>query len=477
METNYKRTVAGSVGAGMGAILGSGKTYYILEHKTTSKYHQAGEAQKIIVDQIEMGRDASCQVRFDESFDTVSRKHAAINRDGDNWQLVHLSQSNPTLVNGQPINGTYYLKSGDEIQLSANGPRLGFIIPQGGQALTSSIAITERMSLFGQQALRPYRTALCILTILLLAVIGGGIYWANVMNKSNKALQDEIAQVKADAEVIPDVVGPSSNLRDYYSQIYTLKIQKITVEYNGVSLDAGLAVSDIICGTGFMLSDGTFVTARQNIEPWIYAGIVEGEWRQTLAEYVSFGCKINIEYRAYNIEGTAHPLTFTNKDFTIDTAGGSVTRKVEVSDKTKNYLSENGINPASETVDVEVITAKSRSYAFIPGLGTKGLPFDNNRSQSIDGGKNITIVGFKGNTDIHDLEQSISYFSAATSRADNHNGTIVLQDRNANLGFLGSPAFYQDEDGKYRVIGVMVGSYDRSVDDEDRIVPIHILKP
>ena len=57
METqnSYKRTVAGSVGAGMGAIFnGSGRTYYILEHKTSSKYHSAGESQKIIIDQIEI---------------------------------------------------------------------------------------------------------------------------------------------------------------------------------------------------------------------------------------------------------------------------------------------------------------------------------------------------------------------------------------------------------------------------------------
>ena len=149
MDTqNYKRTLAGSVGAGMGALMGaSGRTYFILEHKTSSKYHQAGESQKIIVDQVELGRDASCQVRFDESFETVSRKHAAIVRDGENWKLIHLSHSNPTLVNGHPINGSYYLQTGDEIQLSVGGPRLGFIVPQGRQALTSSIGLTERMKI------------------------------------------------------------------------------------------------------------------------------------------------------------------------------------------------------------------------------------------------------------------------------------------------------------------------------------------
>ena len=40
MEANYKRTVAGSVGAGMAAVFNaSGRQYYILEHKTESLYH------------------------------------------------------------------------------------------------------------------------------------------------------------------------------------------------------------------------------------------------------------------------------------------------------------------------------------------------------------------------------------------------------------------------------------------------------
>ncbi|MBP5770617.1 MAG: FHA domain-containing protein [Bacteroidaceae bacterium] len=466
MDTqNYKRTVAGSVGSGMGAVFGSGKTYYILEHKTSSKFHQAGEAQKIIVDQIEMGRDASCQVRFDESFETVSRKHAAINRDGDKWQLVHLSQSNPTLVNGQAINGTYTLKSGDEIQLSVNGPRMGFIIPQGGQALTSSIAMSERVSLFSKQALRPYRTALWIIALLLLAVIAGAVYWANQMKEANRALQSEL-EMKADIEA-PEVINPSSNLHDYYSQIYTLKPQKITIEYDGISTDAGIAVSDIICGTGFMLADGTFVTARQNIEPWIYAGIVEGAWRERLAEFVAYGCKVNIEYRAYNLEGTAHPLTFTNKDFIIDTKGVNVTRKVELSDAVKKYLQDNGIELPDETVEIEdVISTKSHSYAYIPGKGTKGLPFDVERSKTITDFKEITVLGFKGNPDIHQLEESISYFSVGA----------VDFDKNVNLGYLGSPAFYRQPNGIYTVIGIMTGNYNLGEYKKEPIEALHTFK-
>ena len=68
MDNQYKRTLAGSVGAGMGAIFnGNGRSYYILEHKTATEYHNVGESQKIIVDQVELGRDSSCQVRFSSS--------------------------------------------------------------------------------------------------------------------------------------------------------------------------------------------------------------------------------------------------------------------------------------------------------------------------------------------------------------------------------------------------------------------------
>ena len=100
----YKNTFSGSVGAGMGSIFAPGrKKYYILEHKVSSKYHRAGECQEIIVDNITLGRDSHCQVRFDESFKTVSRRHAAIVREGDTWKLVQISQTNSTFLNGRPI--------------------------------------------------------------------------------------------------------------------------------------------------------------------------------------------------------------------------------------------------------------------------------------------------------------------------------------------------------------------------------------
>ena len=78
----YKRTMRGTMGAGASALFnGNGRRFYVLEHRDASKYHKAGESQKIIVDQVELGRQPDCQVRFDdETWDIVSRRHAAIVR-------------------------------------------------------------------------------------------------------------------------------------------------------------------------------------------------------------------------------------------------------------------------------------------------------------------------------------------------------------------------------------------------------------
>ena len=212
MEANYKRTVAGSVGAGMAAVFNaSGRQYYILEHKTESLYHHAGESQKIIVDQVELGRDSACQVRFDEAFETVSRRHAAIVKDGENWKIIPLSQTNSTIVNGEAIQGEKILNSGDEIRLSSKGPLMGFIVPQGKQSLVSSIGMTERLSLFRQQALRPYKRALWIMAIILVLAIGGLVTWNILQTKKYdqelKAKQEQIEEVQKDLTLSDELIN------------------------------------------------------------------------------------------------------------------------------------------------------------------------------------------------------------------------------------------------------------------------------
>lgn len=196
MAETYKKTLKGTLGVGMSSLFGRPSNYYVLEHKVASKFHKLGEAQEIIVDYAEIGRDKTCAVRFDESFETVSRHHAAIVKKDGNWKLVQLSRTNSTLLNGHKITDEWYLQNGDEIQVSVNGPKLGFIIPEGGGKKTT-MTLTHRLNLFGQQALRPYRNVIITLgVILLLAVVSGvgyGVYSNNKAEEAKRKLEKQLA--------------------------------------------------------------------------------------------------------------------------------------------------------------------------------------------------------------------------------------------------------------------------------------------
>ena len=303
----YKRTLRGSVGAGVGALFnGNGRRYFILEHKDASKYHKAGESQKIIIDQVDLGRDGNCQVRFDdETFPTVSRRHAAIIKEGDKWKLVQLSQTNSTFLNGKTITSEWYLENGDEIQLSTDGPRMGFIVPAGKQSLVSSIKMTERLELFRKQALRPYKTAIACLSIILLLSVGGFGTWNYLMKqdfntqitKAKVALaqlkgknveleklmkESAVEQARLDSLLKAQkrpinktvIVRPgggdneASKLAKYESDIYYI-LAIVCAVRNGNTVPMETKNGCLgWSGTGFLLDDGKFVTAKHCVEGW-----------------------------------------------------------------------------------------------------------------------------------------------------------------------------------------------------------------
>ena len=76
-----------------------------------------------------LGRDPSCEVIFDSSSGTVSRKHAEIKIENGDYVIHDNNSFNGTLVNEQRITTPIPLYHGDEIQLGIGGPELRFSSP------------------------------------------------------------------------------------------------------------------------------------------------------------------------------------------------------------------------------------------------------------------------------------------------------------------------------------------------------------
>lgn len=92
-----------------------------------------------------MGRDPNCDIRLDAELDlVVSRSHAVIEWIDEDEQprrytLTDLLSSNGTFLNGERIEGTVPLHSGDRVRLGVDGPEFSVLIEQVPEAVSATV--------------------------------------------------------------------------------------------------------------------------------------------------------------------------------------------------------------------------------------------------------------------------------------------------------------------------------------------------
>lgn len=475
-------TFSGSMGAGMGSLFNpSGRKYYILEHKVSSKYHKQGESQEIIVDTIEMGRDSHCQVRFDDYFATVSRRHAAIVREGDGWKLVQLSATNSTLLNGRPIKSEWYLQNGDEIQLSINGPKMGFIIPTGNKATVGSIGLTRRLSLFRQQAMRPYKNAIAALCALLVISVSGLITW-NILQKSNfdkqiaeatnklsqivmkndtlQAIIDSttIAQARQDSliKVLQKRKGGgtivysrplNSDLAKYEDDIFFISTTKVVAtdeEGSEFILKQADGRPYGWIATGFLLDDGRFITAKHCVEGWKFYSSFEQLIEVVPTDSIS---------RFYFFRALADP---SRKIISyIKAQSKSKTLYFKSTDFIMNNSTETDLELGSGIRLPHSPLSDGTDWAYA-NCSQKGIIHaDGTLSASLSGGEDLMVLGFphgKGALDAATFGPL--YGSCKAARKGLNRNVIEITAKNYESGNSGGPVFV-NRGGKISVVGIV----------------------
>ena len=465
-------TFSGSVAAGMSSVFTpGGRKYYILEHKVSSKYHKQGESQEIIVDTVELGRDSRCQVRFDENFPTVSRRHAAIVKEGDNWKLVQLSTTNTTFLNGKPIKDEWYLQNGDEIQLSINGPKMGFIIPTGNKATVGSIALTRRLSLFREQAMRPYKAAIGTLCALILVVACTGGYLIYKQDKelfaSNARIsqliqeaivKDSINQVKLDSiakiknkvyikhdggrQQDPEISKAIAEVKPYVYYVRT----SLFVEVNGQRTRISSSQ-----GTGFLLSDGRFVTARHCVQPWLYN-------IDKINAMITTASKLGIEnikgYAVIEAQSMNDRISLRSSDFIIN---DSYDRTFETEiDGSPAYVSTAKpllFNDGSQ-LGSERMMGNDWAYARVSKSG--GINACVDQSASLKAGTTVHVLGFPSGLGKADGDKEIEpiYNRMSVSRDGLNNYGCIMVSEGVAHGNSGGPVLIL-RNGKLEAIAIV----------------------
>lgn len=506
----YKRSMSGSIGAGMKSLFGNGeKEYFILEHKVSSKYHKRGEAQEIIIDEIELGRGSKCQVRFDESFPTVSRRHAAIIKDGDNWKLVQLSQVNSTYLNGHKVTKEWYLQNGDEIQLSTNGPKLGFIIPAGDNKKIGSIPLTHRLSLFAKQALRPYKQALSVLSCILLLALGGGSYALIKQQEQNVQLKTLVAQMKhkqemdsiyvtrllnqADDEInrLRDSINIKNQELDQRIHEAEEYLNRFGIEAHGISAliqtqniakDVYYLYTEKVCyvenghetvipglrwsGTGFLLNDGRFVTARHCVEGWLNPTEDDEQNSYIIAAMNTEGAKIVAHLQA--ISSLSHnSLSFTSEQFTIDRSLDRVERIGNADDGTPIFW--RFAYPVIEGWDERMW---STDWAYVRTSIRGDIKKSSRLSRNLLIQQPLVVLGFPVGLGVDDGPELIQpiFNELRVSRGGLANNGCFLHSSGTDHGNSGGPIFAL-ENNKLVVVGI-VSRGDHRTQQHNWAVPI-----
>src|SRR4030067_188249 len=96
-----------------------------------------GEIQEFTEGKITIGRHPSCHVKFPPEFTSISRNHAEIVREGNQFRLIDRS-ANGTFVNGKKVQ-EIYLKEGDVVMFAEGGPKVSFLTQmKEGQVVTET---------------------------------------------------------------------------------------------------------------------------------------------------------------------------------------------------------------------------------------------------------------------------------------------------------------------------------------------------
>ncbi len=510
----------------MKSVFGNdGRRFYVLEHKVSSKYHKAGEEQEIIVDQIEIGRSSNCAVQLegvrpdDPMFQIVSRRHAAIERDGDNWVLVHLSNTNSTFLNGRRLSKAgqrWYLQNGDEIQIAENGPRLGFKIPQGDKGKVGSIGLSRRLSLFRKQALRPYKQGITALvcSLVVLACVGGTLIYTEHkktmeldralvaaeqerIEQENKirSVMDSISRVNSDLTLKVQEGDKAKNemqrrLREMEKKIKDqvtstpevsnsvidqakpniFYIETVAFEYTmdgktGIIQPTGgqdkemdaLFKSAGYSGTGFLTSDNRFITARHVAEGWYFwnNGGEENKIHKMFNVIANNGGKVVCHFIAVSSSGKQ--FTFTSDDFIVN-------RSTDISKNT-----DNGVRVTHALLN-------DTDWAYIKNVNMSGgLKVNSERSRNLERKEKLTILGFPLGLGANSMTDINPLFSQAeTAHKGLQNGVIITTATTYEQGNSGGPVFVLDgSKSALEVIGIVSAGAGRST---GFVVPISAVK-
>lgn len=274
---------------------------------------------------------------------------------------------------------------------------------------------------------------------------------------NSQRIDDVLKSVNAHSQFAPHVGTPSVRLAttgnvtlDVLSPfVYYIQTSKIELSYGGKTY----AVNDGYSGTGFLLSDGRFVTARHVVQPWMFHSADSDDERLLILNKLSSaGAVIKHFFNAYS--PTGDKMSFISTNARIDSS----------SDKWSWLGGESYL-----------LGDLSKDWASFQTNKVGRLVADGSLSNDLPMQADLKILGYPLGLGAHLRDNDISplYSEAKVARRGLYEGRIVITAISYEHGNSGGPVFATLKNGDLRVVGIVSASIGGST---GYIVPISAIR-
>lgn len=335
------------------------------------------------------------------------------------------------------------------------------------------MGMTARMKAVVKEAVRPYKKTLSATLVAFLLIIGGLIYYMtnqqtsfhNMIAKMEKVskqerdsilnhnaanqqrLENKIARLikqqgsyQYPNEHSNTTTTTVSSVQNLYSNVYFIRTDKITAELNGKMIECPVGLS----GTGFLLNDGSFVTARHVVEPWYFIRNESNETMKAINVIASNGGRITHYFTAYSPSGGK--ISFRSTDFIID-------RRNDETGKYKDKDSSEVLITLANSLD------NGSDWAVVKTDGKAGLDFNVGLSSKLPASTKLYVLGYPFGMGVNSASDIKPIYSECqVSRDGLDNGKIDISGRGFDQGNSGGPVFAM-VDNKYYVVGIVSAEY------------------
>jgi pSer/pThr/pTyr-binding forkhead associated (FHA) protein len=420
---------------------------FILKYLNNSKDYKMGQKQTIVSEHILMGRDSTCEVRFGNKYDTVSRIHASISKEGDEWKIKNLSKSNPTLINGNPVNKAWYLSSEDVIQLSYEGPKLRFSVPSPAEkkSIPWSVVIKE-------QVIRPYKKYVIAASVFFALVISSLVY---VIVKQGETIDQQLIDITEIQKSTKEQSEITKSRLDSIQAVYKKEVEndkkinrpigeKISPFFKDIWYIYATGVEIYFegekeyfddyewSGTGFLLDDGRLITAGHVVRPWLF-GVKDKS--EAFLNLIDNGTgNVRADFIAISPDGKK--IEFSSNDVRVSSR--RISKEFNVDDV------------AYEMKEVEW----KNDWASIKTKYKGKLSASSSLSNNLKISNRLHILGYPYSLGVTEKGMTPIYSSSDVSTKGLVEGMIQLTDRNFESGNSGGPALFE-YNGKLKVVGIV----------------------